>query len=126
MDRNQRIAEIASLIQQLSAELIELSDAPVLAIHQPRSESFTQRMRSRLVDSHQELIDEFGDDPFRQSVLQHWYQKNFQITEEESVCTGSNYKPRWIQALSSAIEDNRCPVIQKIGRDSYIITSAEA
>ena len=126
MDNAHRIAEIAGLIQQLSAELAELIDAATPVAHQSRSESLTQRMRSRLVDSHQELLDEFGDDPFRQSVLQHWYQKNFQITEEENYCTGSNYKPRWIQALSSAIEDNRCPVIQKIGRDSYIVTPAEA
>ena len=126
MDNSQRIAEIASLIQQLSAELAELCDAPTPVIHQSRSESLTQRMRSRLVDSHQELLDEFGGDPFRQSVLQHWYQKSFQITEDENSRTGSNYKPRWIQALSSAIEDNRCSVIQKIGRDSYIVTPAEA
>jgi hypothetical protein len=121
-----RIAELAEQLDQISRELRALCLAQPRPPRLPRSQSLTGRIRQNLVNRHVELFNEFEDQPFSQDVLQHWYKKTTPLSLADCEITKNNYKPRWVNALSSAIEDDRCQVIKKVGRDRYVVTPLSA
>ena len=86
-----------------------------------RDACLTRQVRAQLVKSCEDLVAEFGNQPFKKSVLNHWYQKTFAIKEEDKTFIGTKQIPRWEEALSNAIENNKCPVIRKVGHDRYIV-----
>jgi hypothetical protein len=118
-----RIEELARRLDQITKELRDLCLVQNQPPRIPRSQSLAERIRQDLVDRNNELLEEFEDQTFRQEVLRHWFKKTTLIPLNDREITKGNYKPTWHNALSSAIEDDRCPVIKKVGWDRYVVVA---
>ena len=79
MDKNIRIAEIASLIHQLSAELAELTGMPNAPIHGPQQPyTSVSVIKQRIEDSVKELRGLYPK-PVHIAVLRQWYEDKYEL-----------------------------------------------